>query len=298
MIDWIKLFNENGVSYSTHGKEITAGWIGIYCYTCRDASRTKLGINLISGGCSCWSCGKKSPLEVIQNTLRISYDESRIIYRKYISKNSSIVRREKTRGGASVLSIPNLPLNEREKRYLQSRGIGSRYFIDTYEITSGGISGDFSHRIVLPIYYKGIPVSATARTIHKGVEPKYWTLPPEKEVVHHKHILYNWDDAGEFPIVVEGPIDSLKGGPGFVSPFGAQVTEEQLLLLATKKKIFTLFDSDDTGRKQGRKYAEYLNILGVEVEMLWLNSGHDIGAMELAEIDEIRNETGLESIYD
>jgi DNA primase len=189
-------------------------------------------------------------------------------------------------------------MNARELKYLKKRGIGSRYFIDTYEISSGGISGDFAHRIVFPIYYNGIAVSATARTTHKDVLPKYWTLPPDKEVIHHKSILFNWDDVVGIPVLVEGPVDSIKGGPGFVSSFGAQLTEEQLLLLSTKKKVFTLFDSDPTGRKQAAKYCSYLDVLGVDVEMLYLKDFHDMGAMPLDEIDGVRRDLEMEEIYD
>ena len=240
-----------------------------------------------------------APLDVIENTLRIPREEARRIYRNYVNPHiTRVFDKNRTKGSATKLAIPNLPLNARELKYLKKRGIGSRYFIDTYEISSGGISGDFAHRIVFPIYYNGIAVSATARTTHKDVLPKYWTLPPDKEVVHHKSLLMNWDDVTDFPVLVEGPIDSIKGGPGFVSSFGAQLTEEQLLLLSTKKKVFIIFDADETGHRQGNKYGNFLDVLGVEVELLWLTKHHDLGEMPLDDIDYIRKDLEMEEIYD
>jgi hypothetical protein len=108
MIDWIRLLTDYRVNVATHGKEVSHGWIGIFCYKCNDRSRTKLGINLSSGGCSCWSCGKIAPLDVIENTLRIPREEARRIYRKYVNPNiTRVFDKKRTKGSATKLAIHN-----------------------------------------------------------------------------------------------------------------------------------------------------------------------------------------------
>lgn len=299
MIHWIKLLTDYNIPYHTHGPKISHGWIGVKCYTCSDSTGSKLGLNLNSGACTCWSCGGKPPLEAISYLLRLPNDKARLVYRQYtISINKSIIARKRTKGSADSLSIPNNPLTDRALNYLKKRDIGSKYFRETYDMRFGGISGDFAHRIILSIFFNGEAVSATARTIHPGVEPKYWTLPPEREVIYHKSILYNWDMVEDTAILVEGPVDSIKGGPGFVSSFGAQMTEEQLLLLSTKKYVKVLFDSDDTGVKQGDAYAHYLSALGVDVELIKLKDFHDLGEMPLDEIRDLRIELGMDGYYE
>jgi hypothetical protein len=67
--------------------------------------------------------------------------------------------------------------------------------------------------------------------------------------------------------------------------------------LSTKKKVFIIFDADETGHRQGNLYGNYLDVLGVEVELLWLKDHHDLGEMPLADIDYIRKDLEMEEIY-
>jgi hypothetical protein len=229
--------------------------------------------------------------------LRVPRSEVMPVYRKYLTgSTTTLFKRKRTIAGASSVSLPTNSLSDKQLRYLTKRGF-TDYHIDNYDFRNGGIVGDWGFRIIIPIIEGGQIVSATGRTILRDVEPKYWTLPPEKEVVHHKHTLLNWELA-EVPILVEGPLDSVKGGPGFVSSFGAQMTDEQLLLFSTKKKGFILYDNDDTGKRMAYQHGSVLSTLGMNIELLWLSDFKDIGEMPLDEIDGLRKDLGLDRIYE
>ena len=66
---------------------------------------------------------------------------------------------------------------------------------------------------------------------------------------------------GEPVVVVEGSIDAVVCGPGFVSPLGAGLSPEQAALLATAQpsEAVILFDPDDAGRKGAQRARERLS---------------------------------------
>jgi hypothetical protein len=57
-LNLIEYLDDKNISYSTSGKNVSSGWIGISCPFCGDSSN-HLGINLESKVFSCWKCGEK-----------------------------------------------------------------------------------------------------------------------------------------------------------------------------------------------------------------------------------------------
>jgi hypothetical protein len=105
------------------------------------------------------------------------------------------------------------PLGNKHRKYLEKRGFDPDEIIQTWNIVGTGPVSlldklNYSHRIVIPIIWDGHEVSFTTRDITDKSEFRYITCPMERELIHHKHILYGKQSKwGETGICVEGPTD-------------------------------------------------------------------------------------------
>jgi DNA primase len=95
-------------------------------------------------------------------------------------------------------------------------------------------------------------------------------------------------------VVVEGPIDAVKGGPGFIASFGVNLTDEQMCTLLRFENVLFLQDSDEAGDKF-KEQAYRLSSLGHgSVELGHLpNEFKDVGEMGIADIVYLRKELGF-----
>ena len=288
VFDGIQFLKDFRIPYATHGPKVSHGWVGMRCPFCHSHSDV-LGMNVNLGYFTCWKCGKHSTLEVVKTLLNVPQHEARLIYSKYLSKTASGAIGERRKASADSIFLPPSVFTNAEQKYLDKRGLDPLYG----DLRGGGITGDFAYRIVFPIYYCGGVVSATGRTIAKGVEPRYLTYSYHQEIIHHKDILYNIDNAtGESVILVEGPIDAYKGGNGFVASFGVNVGDSQIAMLSKFQKVFVIRDNDDAGINS-YKVCETLALLGIDVEMVGLSDFKDVGEMDTASISDLRKELGV-----
>jgi hypothetical protein len=256
-----------------------------------------MGFNPSSGALSCWRCGKKGPIDFIKAILGVSRSEASVLYGKYLvngTRGGSFAKGKEA--GATSIELPDNSFTHAELMYMKRRGITKEHR-EKFDIRSGGWYSDpWAYRIVLPIKVNGTIVSATGRAISRFAEPKYWTLPLEKEVIHHKHTFFNIDTVNELAIVVEGPLDALKGGDGFIASFGVNLTDEQMCQLLQFPSVLFLQDSDEAGDKF-KEQAYRLSSLGhgnVELGHLPENF-KDVGEMGENDIADLRRELGLGS---
>jgi hypothetical protein len=197
-----------------------------------------------------------------------------------------VVKRD-TIGKVSALAIPlSTEFTEREADYLRSRGLYN--LAPSYDFRSGGISGDWAFRIVIPLKINGVPVSATGRGIHPLVTPKYWSLPSECSVVNIKHLLYNCDNVADHAVAMEGPLDAIKYGQGGVALCGVKVTPEQIVLLSEFPRVTFIKDGDSAG-DQIYPSAELLAALGCDVDVISLGKEYkDVAEMPEDAIHDLR----------
>lgn len=122
------------------------------------------------------------------------------------------------------------------------------------------------------------------------------TCPQEEEVIHAKHLLHGFDLVrGNTVIVMEGPFDSFRYGPGSVNTQGIKFTEHQVELLGAFQNIFILFDSiiNDNGReleKQAQEQAEFLaDSLAINSNVWIIDQFHsDPGSMSDRQINRVK----------
>jgi DNA primase len=185
-----------------------------------------------------------------------------------------------------------MPLQNYHKQYLLNRRFDPDKLVEKYGIMGTGPAGDYSWRIIAPIMLDGQMVSYQGRSILQGGrEPiKYRACQPGDELINHKTILYNIDNAGDIGIVVEGTFDVWRFGDGAVAAIGTTVTRTQINMAARRfKRVFIVFDAESAAQKKAKKMANELAALGVESAVVSLNNG-DPADLPQDEADNIKAE--------
>ena len=302
MIDFIRLLKDSNIPYI---QEVD-GWTNFPCpYHSNGKRGFKAGFNNSGGYIYCWTCGSHKLETMIQDLLSISYYETRKILEEYSIEGSIRQKINKKEYKAKKIILPGIGIGNDEigYKYLVNRRFDPIDLIHNYAIKSGGIIGNYSFRIIIPIYYKKQLVSFQARSIYSKKKCdelgilRYKNYPIELSIVNPKHILYNLDNCLEnWVVVVEGVFDCWRLGPKNVSAtMGTSMSSEQITLLASRfKKVIFLFDNEKPAQDRARKYAEQLSALGIETEIFNPEFEHDPGDYDNEEELTVRKELLLE----
>ena len=292
LFDVTSYLSDKGVPFATEGKDVTQGWIGISCLFCSD-SGFHLGINLTSNFASCWKCGFKGSVYKIVKEIEqsVSFPETLFIMEKYQDfTRMSLVKYEEESEYKSKIEIPtiftkadwpNVP--NILKKFLIDRGFDPETICRNKSLFYGGIVGRFKHRLILPVTLRGKLVSWVGRDLTGRSEIKYLNLEEEKSVLPVKKTLYGFDEVtpGKNIVVVEGPLDQWKLGPGSVATFGTQWTMSQVKLLRelVPNKVIILFDSEVDA--QNSAYYLSKQIWFCNCEIVSLNNVKDPGELPI-----------------
>jgi hypothetical protein len=302
MIDFIRLLKDNNIDY----KQEVDGWIQINCPLGHSNGQRgfKGGFNIAGNYFNCWVCGQ-SPIEkVFSELLQVSFYEAKKILQDY--ETDTILRSKlnrKVSKGKSI-ELPGVKIGENCKgyKYLMERNFNPVYLVHNYSIIWGDIIGDYSFRIIIPIYYKNSLVSFQARSIYSKEKCKeldilrYKNYPIELGLVNIKHILYNLDNCNDdWVVIVEGVFDCWRLGPKNISAtMGTNMSNQQINLLSKRfKKVIFLFDNEKPAQLRAKKYGEQLSALGAEVEIFNPEFEHDPGDYTKDEENFCRKELGL-----
>ena len=187
--------------------------------------------------------------KVISALAKVPSSEASRIIRKYQGKSAYAINHKKKRRNRVIpMKLPSYfkPLQTPHKKYLISRGLNPRKTTQEWGLLSSGVIGPYRHRIVIPFFIGETIVSFTARALNKNIEPKYKAASEEMETYSHKLLLYGeWKVSTSSIVVVEGPVDVWKMGPGAVAITGINFSEEQISRLAKYDQIFIMFDNEE-----------------------------------------------------
>ena len=288
--DTLQLLKDYNIQFSTEHHHCSPGWVQVHCPFCND-NNFHLGIPLSSPKIvNCWRCGRHTMYETIKELLHCSGSEVYQILQKY-GEDSYLSDKKKVEN-TKVLKFPvgTVPLNSNHRKYLEDRGFDTDVLIQEWGLLGTGHLGENKHRIIIPIYYKNIPVSYTGRDITGKSELRYKTCSTENEVRHHKHCLYGIDKVrGDSVIVVEGPTDVWRIGPGSVATLGITWTKEQVILLSQFKKVSILYDPEPFAQEQARRLAHELSWLSVESEVLQQSTLEDPAMMNEQDVRKVKD---------
>ena len=272
------------IEYRTEGKHTRRGWVQIDCPNCgRDSKKFHLGFNLKYRTLNCWKCGKKQ----LGSTLATLSGLTPKQVSGYIARIPKTEFESIEVQGNFVCPKGVKPLNDAHKAYLRSRDYNWRRIERIWGIMGIGIAPKLSHRIWIPIEYGGKQRSWTTRSISDAPDvTRYISADPTQELISHKKLLYGEDYAGNAIIVVEGPLDVWRIGPGAVGTFGTRPTASQITRIAKYPVRYICFDHG--AERQSQLLAETLSAFPGETHQIVLDAD-DPGSMTKRELRQVRS---------
>ncbi len=265
-----ELLNDYNISYQTDSKNCSPGWVSMQCPFCDDHS-DHLGYSLQAGFFKCWRCGWHSTVETISKLTGLGIYQSLTIIKQY--GGTSTVREKPPAEISRNFRFPfdtSMNLQRQHIQYLESRGFDTGKLQREWKLMGTGpvayLDGkDYRHRILAPIYWYHRIVSFQTRDITGKVELRYKTCPKDREVVHHKHILYGQQDEwGDVGLCVEGITDVWRLGPKAFATFGINFSVAQVRQMAKAfKRVVILFDPEPRAQAQAHKLVNALILSGV-----------------------------------
>ena len=292
-MDILQFYQDYNIPYLTEGnKHCTLGWVNIHCPFCSGEQEWHLGFPLEGYVFRCWRCGIHHSDTVIAKLLGVSFTEAKAIAQIYAGKSITAPKR-KVRAKAFKYPSNIVPLLDHHKAYLTKRKFDADFLEQEWNLMSTGPISTlddtkYNHRIVAPIYHEGEVVTFQARDVTDKNKFKYMACPKDRELIHHKHIIYKHPDApiSDFGIVVEGITDVWRFGRLSVATFGIEYKREQARLIAKQfKRGVVIFDSESQAIRQARKLVADLRVRGSDFSMMIIEG--DPGSMNQTEANEL-----------
>lgn len=253
-----ELLQQHNIPFKRYGEHehTTRGRISVDCPWCSPGwGHFRCGYNISTKSINCWSCGRLQLSPTIAELLHISGREAYDLSRELDGE----ARPEAKPRGTLILPDDLGPLQDQHKKYLRSRNFRWRELVRLWEIGGiGMLGGRLAHRIFIPIHFQGVRVSWTTRSISKNHAKRYITAQPHQESIDHRSIVYGYDYCRHACIVVEGPTDVWRIGPGAVATFGTGFTEAQTALLAGFPIRCVCYDGEDSAQSKARELSDLL----------------------------------------
>lgn len=273
-MDMIGLLKEIGVDHLTEGhKHCRPGWVNMPCCWCTGNPGYHLGWNFEKEYFYCWRCGFHRTNDTVAKLAGVSWQEARSLMKRHGGRPKMIPKNIKRVPRALAFKFPAGAgkMEEMHRRYLRRRGFDPHELEKTWGLLGTGPTSfldgvDYRFRVIAPIQWKGEVVSFQGRDITGRSKVKYRACSKQRELIHHKHILYGkqdaWEDVG---ICVEGITDVWRLGPLSFATFGINYSTSQVIVMAEYfKRIVVLFDSDPQAMKQREKLVAELRMAGVD----------------------------------
>jgi len=283
--------NSKGIQFWTSGRNVSPGWTNIKCIFCDDLSN-HLGVSP-EYKFHCWKCNASGSIPfLVREIEQCSWAEARYIVNKF-SDPLLIPPEKKKVTGPESMELPKeaRPLLPLHREYLEQRRYNPEEIVQQYGIRGTGLLGDFAYRIIIPVFYKKQLVNFVGRDVTGKSTSKYKSCPNEKAVVELKHCLYNIDNVPESGplLIVEGPLDVWRVGPGCIATFGTSWTLAQVNRIREKRpsQIYIMFDGEETAIQKAYDLASALSGFFPEVTVLEMASG-DPGELSDEDVKEVR----------
>ncbi len=281
-----ELLTDLNIPYLEHGQHhhSTEGWLQCDCFQCSpNSGRYKLGINLSLLYCSCWSCGRVSLASFLMECKGLRYPE--VVKLLGNVDKEALVRRTHT----GKLKLPPdvdklLPIH---RKYLSSRGFDPDEIASLWQV--GGIPLAVKHAwsLFIPVHLGDEIVSWTTRKLSDEGR-RYFAAPSSDEAVPAKDVLYGAEHARYSVVVVEGPTDVWRVGPGAVATMGTSYTTSQLRAIAKYPRRIICYDREVSAQKKARQLCADLSFAPGETINVILDA-KDPGEADPEEIKELRS---------
>ncbi|RLF30307.1 MAG: hypothetical protein DRN14_00190 [Thermoplasmata archaeon] len=295
MIDFIQLCDDKGIAHMSEGHHhCHEGWVQVHCPFCSDGTEGwHLGWNEEHGAMNCWRCGRHTIWEYLHAVfLRVNIRE---LLQQYETGRPALTQKEQSPRPTFVDPPPNCDrLKLTHTKYLIERGFDPKKLRREWGLKgTAGLSGEWSWRIIAPIRDRmGQVVAYTGRALGKQMKPRWKTTSNEKMVQEPRQLIYGIEKVMESVLVVEGPSDVWRMGPGAVGVLGIDWTEEQASILRQFPRRYIMFDPQIQAQSRAQGLAEWLSPFpGVTEVIDGLKC--DPGDLSQDEADNIMRELGF-----
>lgn len=284
-----EILDDLGVSYLREGNHhCRPGWIQIDCPYCGTVEKYHMGFNLSGRYFNCWKCGGHHPAKVLRTLGVAGEKEAQDLLRSM--DGAALDRPLKKRKG---LKEPKhrISLDSRmawaHRQYLRKRGFRPDEIQRIWQVGAISLAAKLPWRLYIPIHQRGQRVSWTTRAIGEGVTQRYVSASAEEESVNHKEVVYGLDLCFHSVVVVEGPTDAWRIGPGAGALFGTAFSPAQVLQLSQVPHRIICFDSSDEAQERAQDLASQLSVFPGSTQNVILDA-EDPGEADEKEVKLLR----------
>jgi len=283
------LLDENEIPYKQVGEDSHArlGWLQVACPFCGEGSnKYHLGINIEHHYANCWKCGSHGLIGALALLTGLpTFDIQKTLSSFLCGKAPERIQHR----GSLKIPVGLEPLSPVHRAYLSRRGLDAKLTASQWDLSGIRIHARLPWRIFIPIIHHDKVVSWTTRSIGNNPRRRYISARPEEEIIPHKQLLYGEDYARHSVVVVEGPADAWRIGPGAVATLGLSYTQRQVRAIAKYPLRGICFDREPDARRRGERLCEELSAYPGTTHLIELDSD-DPGEATDAEICRIRTE--------
>lgn len=284
------VLSELNIPYCQPGghHHVRDGWLGLDCPYCTPSydgkGKWKLGIEISTGRVNCWSCGRKSLVQVIAEVGRVQYRVAKSLldgvkldrFAPVSIKSSGTLNKPKGVG----------PMIECHRAYLRERQLNPDHIEKLFHVQGIGLASQLKWRLFIPIMLNGEEVSWTTRSIGSGTM-RYISASPDQERLHFKDSLYGIDLVRTTLVIVEGPVDAWNVGPGAAATYGLNTTPSQVSIMARFPHRVVCFDNSTGAQRQAAKLCDTLSMFPGRTTNIQLDA-EDPGSASKKEIRLLR----------
>ena len=288
------LLNELSIHYCLPGQHhhVREGWVGVDCPWCPtprgDKGKYRLGIEVSSGRTNCWTCGKHSLVSALHEISKVHFNQiKKLLEGVELRKLRPDDKFRNQAAGKLLLPKGVGPLGNPHMDYLRSRGFDPTTVEKLWDIGGIGLASKLQWRIFIPITLNDETISWTTRSISDQHRRRYVSASPAEELVHFKDSCYGIDLVRTTAIIVEGPTDVWRIGPGAVALYGLNFTPAQVDLLRRFPHKVVCFDNEYEAQKRARELCETLSLFPGKVTNVCLDA-EDPGSADVTEIKRLR----------
>lgn len=283
-----EVLRDRGVEFAQAGEHHHArqGWIAIRTCPFCSSPNYHLGYNLSRGYFNCWKCRGHGVIRTLLQ-LGVPYAVASTFF-----KGRELLPRELARERIKLVEPAGRgDLLKQHLDYLRGRGFQDpEQLARTWELEGiGRLGGTLSWRIYIPIVHRDHRVSWTTRAVGDAVpaSQRYLSARPEEESKNHKEVLYGLDFVLHSTIVVEGPADAWRIGPGAVATLGTGYSPAQVRLLSKIPYRYVCFDRGRNAQKLAGELAAELAPFPGETHVVELDA-EDPGSASPKEVRMLR----------
>ena len=270
------------------------GWIQIHCPCCTNGTHGwHLGFSLTRGSFNCWRCGSHRVWEVLCKLLR-DENTARIALGKYRTDSPRIARKQEPKK-KTLWTPPDIgPLKRAHYKYLWKRNFDAMGLEETWELKGTKyLSEEWNWRICFPIRDRTERIIAYGgRVINDETKPKYKLSDKENILIDPSEMLYGIHLARDAAVIVEGPTDVWRMGPGAVATLGIDWKPEQAVILKDFSRRYVMYDPEPQAQKRAEELAEWLGMYSGITEII-TGLDTDPGKLPQSEADDIMRNLGI-----